>query len=438
MKSDNNHDSRNSSSSIRRRLFLIVGVVGLVYVMSQFFRTANGVIAKDLSFDFSLTPEGLGILTGVFFLSFAIVQIPLGMLFDRFGVRVIMPTFLLLAIAGSVIFGISNSVTELLIARIMMGCGVAPVLMGALFIFGRWADPSEFSTWMGRMVAIGSVGALLSATPLAWVAQDYSWRFAFYGAAVVTAIGAGLIWMVVRNDPPNPVKKLENTDSVNKKSENLRQSIYGLGSILVNRKLWPILAMAFVSYPVTITILGLWGAPWLVDVYGLDKVAAGNIMLWMAIALMFASIALGPIEKKLNMRKWLAISCSMTIGISLLVLAIWPKAPITIAIILVIIIGLASSHNIVLASHGRSLFPSNLAGRGMSLFAIAFMGGPFIMQSLTGLIVGSFKSETFATADLNVDAYRAVFGFLAGAIFIANLFYLRVPDSRPSHGFEQS
>ena len=419
----------------RTRFIQIIAAIGLVYIMSQFLRTANGVIAKDLVAEFGLSAEELGILTGSFFLSFAIVQIPVGILFDRYGPRLVMPSILLFAIAGSIIFSLSNSFFELLLARLMMGIGVAPVLMGALFLFGRWVNSKEYSSWMGRMIAIGGVGAMLSATPLAWVAESFGWRSAFIGVGLVIALGAVFIWFFVRDHPPS-----YGDISCEKRSQKLSQetfweNICGMRDIFKTPNLWPILGMAFVSYPVTITIIGLWGAPWLMDVYGIKQIDAGNILLWVAIALIVSSISIGYVEKILNIRKWLVIVCSMGVGISLSILAIWPKPPLEISAALLIFIGFLSAYNIIIAGHGRSLFPDHLAGRGMSLIGIALMGGPFIMQSITGLIIGAFDNKGSTALEFSGEPYRAAYGFLAIIIVLANLLYSRIPDKLPSSGF---
>ncbi len=418
---------------MRNRFFQMIAAIGLVYIMSQFFRTANGVIAKDLTLEFKLSADSLGVLTGAFFLSFAIVQIPIGVLFDRFGPRIVMPVILLFAILGSLFFGFAENFSSLIVARLMMGVGVAPILMGALFLFGRWVSAEEYSTWMGRMIAIGGVGALLSASPLAFIADSYGWRYAFIGTAIITAVGGLFIWICVRDYPPNLSDKNFYKLVHQGSKETLWQNICGIKDLAKIKNLWQILAMAFVSYPVTITILGLWGAPWLIDIYGITRVEAGNILLLMAIALIISSVLIGPVEKKLNNRKWLVISCSCGIGMSLCILAIWPKPPLGFAIGILIFIGFAGAYNIIIAGHGRSLFPDQLAGRGMSLIGIALMGGPFIMQSLTGLIISSF--EGYNGIMLSGEPYRAAFGFLAVCIIIASIFYSRIPDARPSEGF---
>ncbi|MFP6776768.1 MAG: MFS transporter, partial [Alphaproteobacteria bacterium] len=142
MKSDNH----------RRQFATIVAVIGVAYVMSQFFRMSNGVIAKELSAEFSLSAEALGGLTGIFFVSFAAAQIPLGMLFDRFGVRRTLPVILAFAVAGAVIYGVAGGFSSLIAGRLMMGLGVSGVLVGALFVFGRWVPAERYATWMGRMI----------------------------------------------------------------------------------------------------------------------------------------------------------------------------------------------------------------------------------------------------------------------------------------------
>ena len=419
-----------ASAETRHQLLRMVAAIGVVYVMSQFFRTANGVIAKDLAAEFNLSAERLGILTGAFFLSFAVMQVPIGMLFDRFGPRRTVPGLLLFAILGSLVFGFAEGFVGLLMGRLLLGIGVAAVLMGALFLFGRWAPPAAYSTWMGRMIAIGGAGAMLSATPLAWTAEAYDWRVAFFGAAAISAVGAVLLYVVVRDAPPGHVADRPVTPS-----HGARESLSGMTEVFRMPRLWPVLAMAFVSYPVTITILGLWGAPWLIDAYGVDKITAGNILLGMAIALMIASVTLGPLEQYLNTRKHLAMGCSAVVGGALVILAVWPQPPLALAIALLVLIGAASAYNIVVAGHGRSLFPDRLAGRGMALIGIALMGGPFVMQALTGLIIGAFEEAGAAGAAVPMAAYQAVFAFLAGCIVAANLLYARVPDARPSAGF---
>jgi len=190
--------------------------------------------------------------------------------------------------------------------------------------------------------------------------------------------------------------------------------------------------MAFASYPVLTAILGLWGGPYFADVHGLDTIASGNVLLFMAMALIIGNIAYGPLEQWLDTRKWLVAGSAALVLVSFLLLALLPHPPLALATALFVLVSFCSAYNIVIAGHGRALFPDRLAGRGMAMLAIALMGGPAILQSVTGLIIGAFPADSGAAP---VDAYRAVFGFLAATVLLALLAYLRLPDVRPSAGF---
>ena len=101
-------------------------------------------------------------------------------------------------------------------------------------------------------------------------------------------------------------------------------------------------------------------------------------------------------------------------------------------ILLLALVGACGSYNIILAGHARSLLPDRLAGRGMALMAIAFMGGPAVLQSVSGVIVGAFPATNGAAPAI---AYQSFFAFLAALVAVACLAYLRLPDAKPSAGF---
>ena len=406
-------------------LTLIVACFGAVFVLSQFFRAANAVIAKTLSAEFGLSPEALGLLTGVFFLAFGAAQIPVGMLFDRFGARRTVPVVLSAAIAGALLYGFADGQAMLIGGRVLLGIGCSVVLMGALFLFGQWAAPAAFSTWMGRMIAIGGAGGLLSTTPLAAIAEELGWRVAFWGAAGLTALGAVAIYAMARDRPSSDAAGAA-------PAEGLRESLRGVRAALATPGLPTLTAMGFSSYPVVITVLGLWGGPYLADRHGLGPVAAGNVLLAMAGALIVANLALGPLERRLDTRKGLILACAAAVAVACAALAAVAELATWAAVLLFAVIGAGGSYNILLAGHARSLLPDRLAGRGMALMAMAFMGGPALLQALGGVIVGAFPASDGAAPAV---AYQALFAFLAALVTLAGLAYARRPDAKPSAGF---
>ena len=172
--------------SHKNQFFYIMLVLCAGYTVSQFLRTSIGVLSPNMMNDFNINPNDMGLLGGVFFLSFAIFQIPAGILIDRFGPRKVMSSVIIFAVLGSIIFALSNSFYSLLIGRIFMGLGCSICLMGSLVLITRWRDTNQFSKLAGIILAVGGIGGLLATTPLSYFSELYGWRLSFWLAAVVT------------------------------------------------------------------------------------------------------------------------------------------------------------------------------------------------------------------------------------------------------------
>ena len=158
----------------------------------------------------------------------------------------------------------------------------------------------------------------------------------------------------------------------------------------------------------------------------------GNALLAMALALIVANLALGPLERRLDTRKGIVLGGAAVVAAACALLAALPDLAVWAVILLFALIGACGSYNILLAGHMRSLLPDRLAGRGMALMGIAFMGGPAVLQALCGVIVGAFPATDGAAP---AAAYRALFAFLAALVAVATLAYARLPERKPSAGF---
>jgi len=418
-------DRQARATPDRRGALAVFAAFGAAFVMSQFFRALNGVLAKDLSNEFLLSPGGLAFLTACFFIAFGVAQIPIGIMFDRFGPRRSVATALLIAVVGALLYGAAPNLAVLYLGRVLQGVGFAGVLMGSLLVFSRWFAADRYGTWMGRMIALGGAGGLLATAPLAALAEAIGWRAACFGGAALT-LGASALVLTMARDAPHGHPVLA------RKPESWRASLEGVRDVIATPRLKPILAMCLVSYPINISLIGLWAPPYLMDVYGLDAKAAGGIVLIMGLALIGANLVIGPLERRLDTRKWLSLGCAGVVLVALAILGIVPGLPLALSALLLTVIGGVSCYNVVLAGHARSLFPDRLAGRGMAMVAIALMGGPALMQAVSGGIADMFPHDG---GKLSEDGYRAVFGFFALSIVASMLAYLPVPDARPSKGF---
>ena len=395
----------------------MLAVLCAAFMASQFFRVSNAVIAPELMRTLAITSEAMGVITGAYFLAFGIMQIPTGMLLDRFGPRRTMSGLFVMAAAGSAVFAMAEGVVGLTAGRALIGVGCAAGLMGLLVTISRWYPQERFARLSSMVYVVGGAGVLFATTPLAAAADTIGWRGAFWVMAVVTLGFAAMIFSIVRDAPPG--------QDVESARETFAEMLGGVRAASANRQLWHVCAIQFVNYGTILAIVGLWAGPYLNDVHGLQGVVRGNVLFVINLAMLAGVLGYGVLERRLRSRKRAIAGGSVASAVVLVVLAVWPDIGLWPAIGLLVAFTLTSAHIILNHAHARALLPDHLVGRGLTLQNVAVFFGVATMQSATGFIVGRFTEVGEAAPDV---AYRSVFGFLALMIVISLLLYLPVRD----------
>jgi len=406
-----------------RRGLIIVTTLAIAYVGSHFFRAANVTIGLELMRDLAIGPGALGALTGAFFFGFAAMQIPCGLLFDHFGPRRTVAGMLILATTGAAIFTLAPTWPLLLTGRVLMGAGFGVMLIGSMVVIARWFPPDRFSTLTAMVLSIGLLGNLVATTPLAWASQAIGWRAAFAAVVLFIALATIAVWLVVR-DAPSGHPFLARTP------ESPRHMLQGLVEVLRNPRLKPILAMNFCNYACTFTVQGLWGGPFLREVYGLTPIEAGNVLLAAVIAYQFGIIAFGPLDRLLDTRKWIAVGGTLVTIFMLAALALPSHPPVWVPVGAILGIGFFGAASTMVMTHGRGIFPDRLIGRGVATINTSVMLGVACMQTLSGIVVGAF--EPLADGARSETAYRALFAVLAVVLIVAIAIYNRSQDIKPT------
>ncbi len=408
---------------LHRQGLVIVGTLATAYVASHFFRSANVTIGLDLMRDLSIGPEALGALTGAFFFGFAAMQIPCGFLFDRYGPRKTIAGMLVLATIGGAVFTLAPDWPSLLAGRMLLGAGFGVMLIGSMVVISRWFAPDRFTQLASMVMSVGLLGNLAATTPLAWAAHEVGWRGVFAGVVVFTALATVAVWLVVRDAPPGH-------PFLARKAETPREMVRGLGEVLRNPSLPYILALNFCNYACTFTVQGLWGGPFLREVHGMSAVQAGNVLLAAVVAYQVGMLTIGPLDRVLDTRKWIAIAGTLAVAAILALLAILGQPPAWLAAGAIIAIGYLSASSTMIMAHGRAIFPDRLIGRGMSTMNTSVMLGVACMQSLSGIILGAFAPLADGTRP--EEAYRALFALMVVVLLVAVAVYARVADRKPS------
>ncbi len=347
------------------------------YFMSYFYRSANAVIAKDLAAEMGLAAAQLGLMTSLFFAAFAAMQLPLGIGLDRWGPRWVTPGLMLAAVAGSFVFAVAASFGQLALGRALMGLGMAGVLMGSLKIFSQWYPAERFATVSGLLVGIGSLGALLAATPMAWLNQSIGWRAVFFVGAMATALIAVAIMYWARNTPHGV--------DWHGSGPSGRQGT--LREIVADARIWRIVPMTFFMAGVVLGFQGLWAGPYLMDVMKLDEVQAGNILLLMAIGATAGYGASGWLVDRFGIGRVILVS-ALLFAVCQLGLALQP--PLVLVSLLYLMFGFSGGFNVMLMAHARRIFPLSMTGKAVTVVNLFAIGGTFLLQWWYGVVIGVF------------------------------------------------
>ena len=390
-----------------------------VTCLSQFYRVSNSVIAPELVRDLDLSARQLGWAGSAFFFALFAVQIPVGMWFDRFGARRTVAALSIVAMAGALWIAVSTTAFDLIGGRAILGIGCAASFMSVVFLCSRWFPPARLATVLSWVFAASNIGTLAAATPLAWVAATVGWRMGFAGLAAVTVLVAVCFYVFVRDRPPEapapPTKK-----------ENFSEIMKGLVEVWMTPGLGPVLAMHFFAYATMLTVLGVWGGPYLYDVHKLDAVARGNVLLVMGVAQILGILAYGPMDRLLRSRKKVVLGGAALSTALLAVLALLPQPPLWLAVGLLSAFCFACAFGTVIVAQGRALFPDRLAGRGVTTVNMAQCLGLAVLPAGMGYVVEAFGA--------NDTAYRIAFAALGLGLVLGAAVYLRSRDSATAHG----
>ncbi len=385
------------------RVFLLFAAA---YFLSYFFRSANAILAPDLRAEMGLSAADLGLMTSLFFAAFAAVQMPLGVGLDRWGPRWVTPGLMLAGAAGSLLFARAASFGALALGRALIGVGMAGVLMGTLKMFSLWFTPQRYATVSGLLVGVGSTGALVAATPLAWISARWGWRSAFSGGAFVILAVALAIVFFTRNAPPGV--------------DWPRQSGRGgFGPIVRDLRFWRLAPLLFCTNGVLLAFQGLWAGPYLLDLYALDRLGAGNILLLIGLSVTLGFVISGWLADRIGIAQVIVLGSAVLVA-ALGVLALRPPLWLTVAAGSAF--GLFGAFTLMLLAQTRGLFPPALTGRAVTAVNLFAIGGTFLLQWAMGALIGLYPEAP--GGGFPPAAYRTALLTTAALTLAALLWYL--------------
>jgi sugar phosphate permease len=333
---------------------------------------------------------------------------------------------------GTVLFGLAPGFGVAVAGRLLIGLGASVILISWLSLAAAWYEPQRFATISGWTQTVGNLGALTASSPLALAVEAIGWRSTFVLVGAVTFLPALAALLLVR-DRPEP--SAGRPDPGAGRAPSLTEVLASIPAILGNSRSWPpVLAAAFV-YATLISLLGLWGVPYLTQIYGLGRVAAANTLAWLAIGIVVGSPLIGWLsDRRLGRRKLpLAVSTGLYAACWLALVSTGDaRLPVTLLAPLFLVMGLTASGLILVWACVREVNDPARVG-----IVIGFCNAPIflafaIVQWLTGAILdatwtglGSGGVRTYSEA-----GYRTAFGVCLGLATGAVVSTLFVTETR--------
>ncbi|WP_312010342.1 MFS transporter [Bradyrhizobium neotropicale] len=379
------------------------------YFLSFLFRTINATIAEPLISEFGLGADDLGLLTSVYFLTFAAAQIPIGVLLDRYGPRHIQSVVLLAATVGAALFAASDSFWLLLVGRALIGLGVAAALTAGLKAIILWFPSEQIPLLNGVMIMLAGLGAVTATMPAEYLLVSIGWRGLFAILAIASAGCALAIFLIVPkvSSPPAAVGRTT-----------------GLKTVYMDPRFWRLAPLSASCIGTAWALQGLWAARWFSDVESLDRPELLWNLFVMALASSVSAFLLGVIVHKV--RK-LDISPRALLGFVAIVfflaqLAVILRVPLPSCLPWGVVAAVSTA-TVLSYAVLADFFPKELAGRANAALNVFHIGCAFLTQYVTGLVVQHWIPQQGHYPEV---AYRTAFAINL-AVQVLAWFWFLVP-----------
>lgn len=362
------------------RVLLVLLPFAMAHFASYLYRTVNAVVYPDLARDLGLAADNLGLLTSAYFLAFAAAQLPIGMALDRFGPRWVQVPLLCVAATGAMLFARANSLGELVLARGLIGLGVAGSLMASIKACSLWLPPKRLPLATAVLLSVGGLGAMASTTPMQFALTHTDWRGAFLIMGAGTLLISGLIFCFVPEHP-------------SKQKTTLKEAVGAVGQLYSVWSFWRLVLYVLVSHATFMAVQGLWMGPWLRDVGHLARADVASALFAGSVGMVAGALGFGWLTDVLSRRGIQPLfvcglgTCIFGLTQALMVWAV-PVAPLLIAVAFSFF-GAATMMNYAIIAQS---VPSHLTGRVSTSFNLVAFLLAFVLQWGLGEIINQWPA----------------------------------------------
>ena len=398
----------NQNNSYR---WIVFGVVLFTYFMSVSQRTAPGLITDTLINEFTISASIMGIMASIQFLAYAGLQIPVGILSDRYGPNLFLILGTLLNGIGTLLYSLAPNEIVLLIARFLVGTGDSAIWINLILILSQWFKAKEFVGLLGIAGFSGSMGSLMASVPFsAWIELS-GWRASFFTVGIILCVMAVLLYFVLILKPGQTIKNpLAVQKNRAKMGKNHEKTVKILLKIFSDRQAWATFLCHFGLVGTYIGFIGSWAVPYGLTVYGLTLPEASRLIMVGLIGAMIGSPLTSWIATHLYPIKRTYMAVHLMVFICWIIFYLFGgKPPVNVVIVLYFIIGYGSGASSLTFAIVRQSFDTKVVG---VVTGFANTGGfisAILLPGIFGKILDRFNPE------ISYAGYH--YGFLIPILF---------------------
>ena len=392
---------------------MVCGLGGLFVFYGYFLRVAPSVMAPELMRDFGVGATILGNLLAMYFFAFACIQVPAGMMLDRFGPRRVLTAAIALCAMGSVLFAAADSLATAYAGRLLIGAASGFSLVGALKLTAVLFPPRRFAFAAGLTAALGTMGGIMGQAPLAALVLWAGWRESMIGTAIAGTALAFAFWFVAR----------DHGEVVPQRAADTPSGIGVVGRVAASSQVRLVACAAALQAPIPLAFGGLWGIPYMMRAHGLERPAAAAAISLVLVSYAVATPLLGWWSDRIGRRKLPMMVGACTTLAAMMALIYGPRWPLPVAYILCFATGIGISAMFLAMSVGREHGPPGATGTVVGIINMSIMFVGAVFQPLIGWLLDlNWDGHMEAGARVYpVEAYEKAFLLLLASQVLALL-----------------
>ncbi len=408
--------------------YFIFLLASAFYLYEFILQVAPGVMAAPMMQAFNVSATGYGMISAFYFYAYAPMQLPAGVLFDRYGPRKLMTTAILLCATGSIFFALTTSIFAAAAGRFMIGFGSAFSFIGALVLLSRWFPPTYFAILAGIAQFMSSLGAIFGERPLAMLIHAFGWRNASFILGGIGFILATLFWCFIQDYPDRPTQAVPD--------ERLRDEWKRLKAVCGKKYTWITGGYACSIWTPIAVFSGLWGIPYLQTKLHVSLLTASSLcsITWLAIG--FGSPTFGWLSDKFQSRRLILGTAGFLGFISTICILYLPNLSTTGMAFMLLLLGLGASGQTVSFAVVKDNNDPNLVGTACGFNNLSVVIGAAVFQPLVGLMLHHLGEATMV-GEVSVysvlDYQKALFIMPLSYLINLCLVLFVLKESHPEH-----